>query len=88
MGPYCFQFFQFPQYQLLRLLFLPPQSPQPQDHKVRGKKNERLSLILFLLIYYYFSALSIDFVFDAIFRLLVIVLLTPTEIILKLCNLS
>ena len=42
----------FPQYHLLRLLFLPPQSLQPQDHKVREKKNERLSIILFLLSYY------------------------------------
>ena len=55
-----------PQYHLLRLLFLPQQSPEPQDHKVSEKKNEKLSGILFLLMNYYFSVLSNNFVFVSI----------------------
>ena len=35
---------------MLRLLFLPQRSPQPQDYKVSEKKNENLSFMLFLLI--------------------------------------
>ena len=38
----------FPQYHLLRLLFLPPQSPQTQNLKVSEKRNVRLSLILLI----------------------------------------
>ena len=56
----------FPQYHLLRLLFLPPQSPQPQDHKVSEKKERKAVYYPFFIKLLFECCVFIDFVFDSI----------------------